>query len=532
MAEMRPLAIYPTDAVPVREMKSGDVLPVELLATALSLQLTGLNKTDPAVITAVDTILGALGKLQAQASNKVDKDGAKVLSDNNFTNAAMVKLANIAEQATKNASDADLRDRTTHTGAQAIGTVSGLQAALDAKETPAGALLQMQQFGLGATVAAITPSAQTLRTGGMYQISVAASAEAGLPLATMGHNILHVVGNSGANAHQFASPITSGAANVNRLWHRQLSVAGWSPWQELAYLDSPALTGNPTAPTAAATDRSGRVQTTAGSLSQMRSFGLGQERFGDVTAGYPKVLPSSIGNTAPTTFIVAESNDLISTSGKPVEDVEFAGVSVSRLLRPVQFGVSGRGAWAQFWYRGYSAALATQGDWLRLAEIDSPAFTGTPSVPNLKIRNAASADANTLDYYEEGTFNPSIEGTATVGAPTYSARFGRYTRIGNRVFWTCRLTLTALGDMAGSVRLGGFPFITANTGGAEGSISVGFYQGLASGAEVSGMTGLHRAAANNANLYRISTVSKNTQALVVADISNNLSLYASGQYEV
>lgn len=138
MAEMRPLAIYPTDAVPVREMKSGDVLPVELLATALSLQLTGLNKTDPAVITAVDTILGALGKLQAQASNKVDKDGTKVLSDNNFTNDERVKLANVADAATKNAGDAALRDRATHTGVQLLATISdaGTAAAANLISSP------------------------------------------------------------------------------------------------------------------------------------------------------------------------------------------------------------------------------------------------------------------------------------------------------------------------------------------------------------------------------------------------------------
>lgn len=43
------------------------------------------------------------------------------------------KLDGIAAGATANATDAQLRDRATHTGAQAIGTVTGLQGALDAK---------------------------------------------------------------------------------------------------------------------------------------------------------------------------------------------------------------------------------------------------------------------------------------------------------------------------------------------------------------------------------------------------------------
>lgn len=41
------------------------------------------------------------------------------------------KLDGIVAGATKNATDAQLRDRSTHTGSQAISTVTGLQAALD-----------------------------------------------------------------------------------------------------------------------------------------------------------------------------------------------------------------------------------------------------------------------------------------------------------------------------------------------------------------------------------------------------------------
>src|SRR5690606_6752019 len=43
------------------------------------------------------------------------------------------KLAGVQAAATANATNAQLRDRSTHTGTQAIGTVSGLQGALDGK---------------------------------------------------------------------------------------------------------------------------------------------------------------------------------------------------------------------------------------------------------------------------------------------------------------------------------------------------------------------------------------------------------------
>ena len=44
------------------------------------------------------------------------------------------KLDGVATGATANSTDAQLRDRTTHTGSQAISTVTGLQTALDAKQ--------------------------------------------------------------------------------------------------------------------------------------------------------------------------------------------------------------------------------------------------------------------------------------------------------------------------------------------------------------------------------------------------------------
>ena len=70
----------------------------------------------------------------AQMEGRVEKVAGKGLSANDYTNADLAKLAGIAEQATRNAADSQLRDRSTHTGVQAISTVTDLQASLDAKE--------------------------------------------------------------------------------------------------------------------------------------------------------------------------------------------------------------------------------------------------------------------------------------------------------------------------------------------------------------------------------------------------------------
>ena len=56
------------------------------------------------------------------------------LSGVSFTSADKAKLDGIAANATANSTDSQLRNRSTHTGTQAISTISGLQTALDGKQ--------------------------------------------------------------------------------------------------------------------------------------------------------------------------------------------------------------------------------------------------------------------------------------------------------------------------------------------------------------------------------------------------------------
>lgn len=121
MSERRPLILRADTAPPrLQELPAGDLLPTDTVGNALKVLLQGLVTGNNAGITSADTVLQALGKLQAQTSAKVDKDGAKVLSDNNFTNAERVKLAG---------SD----NRANHTGTQPLSTISdaGTAAAHD-----------------------------------------------------------------------------------------------------------------------------------------------------------------------------------------------------------------------------------------------------------------------------------------------------------------------------------------------------------------------------------------------------------------
>jgi hypothetical protein len=65
---------------------------------------------------------------------------------------------------------------------------------------------------------------------------------------------------------------------------------------------------------------------------------------------------------------------------------------------------------------------------------------------------SASSDANTLDDYEEGTWTPSLGGTAT-----YSDRQGNYTKVGRIVTLWGSMTVTLIGT-GSTTTMSGLPF--------------------------------------------------------------------------
>lgn len=106
-----------------------------LTAATVAAQRTALGLGTAATTAASDYATAAQGGLADSAvqpgdpvSDLVETGTAKIM-----TAAERTKLAGIATGATANATDAQLRDRATHTGTQAIATVTGLQSALDAQ---------------------------------------------------------------------------------------------------------------------------------------------------------------------------------------------------------------------------------------------------------------------------------------------------------------------------------------------------------------------------------------------------------------
>jgi hypothetical protein len=77
---------------------------------------------------------------------------------------------------------------------------------------------------------------------------------------------------------------------------------------------------------------------------------------------------------------------------------------------------------------------------------------------------SASSNANTLDDYEEGTWTPSVGGSAT-----YTTQLGTYTKVGRLVTLTGNLTINSIGTGSTS-SISGLPFASGATYTAVGAV--------------------------------------------------------------
>ena len=77
---------------------------------------------------------------------------------------------------------------------------------------------------------------------------------------------------------------------------------------------------------------------------------------------------------------------------------------------------------------------------------------------------AAGMTSQLLNWYEQGTFTPTVLGS-TGGTATYSYAGGIYTRIGNVVTFKLRVTCASVSSMSGQARIGGLPFTCDSSAG-------------------------------------------------------------------
>jgi hypothetical protein len=105
----------------------------------------------------------------------------------------------------------------------------------------------------------------------------------------------------------------------------------------------------------------------------------------------------------------------------------------------------------------------------RLQIVDGIGFPAT---------QVASSDPNTLDDYEEGTFDFAIAFGGSSTGVTYTNRQGKYIKIGNQVFVIGRIDLSSKGAEVGSATITGLPFSNGSSTSNQASISIGFTSGI------------------------------------------------------
>lgn len=127
----------------------------------------------------------------------------------------------------------------------------------------------------------------------------------------------------------------------------------------------------------------------------------------------------------------------------------------------------------------------------KLYDISDNAFVAT--------NNGASLVGREVPVYETGTWTPTMTFGGGSTGMTYSNQEGYYTRIGNTVYISCGLVLSAKGSSTGAAKITGLPFTGRNVTLASYSIDVGWATSMASLASVP--TGLFGDNTTDISLY-------------------------------
>ena len=107
-----------------------------------------------------------------------------------------------------------------------------------------------------------------------------------------------------------------------------------------------------------------------------------------------------------------------------------------------------------------------------------------------------TAQANALDDYEEGTFTPYFRGDSSAGSYGYTRQIGRYTKIGQKVFFNFYLTLNAVNaNGSGNLMIYGLPY-TSEGGNTYSFAGVAYYTAFNGIAPQSGLIDI-----SNTRLY-------------------------------
>jgi hypothetical protein len=155
----------------------------------------------------------------------------------------------------------------------------------------------------------------------------------------------------------------------------------------------------------------------------------------------------------------------------------------------------------------------------------------TRSGVSFPATQVASADANTLDDYEEGTWTPDLRDGSVSRSPTYEFRSATYVKIGKVVFlrWGFKLSNKGAGSGSGEIRIYGMPFTSIACGSyQEPNVPVG--TGLLSTASFAGIA---RMVVQDSSTYLFGRIVNNADTVwTYNELSNGSWIIGEIFYEV
>ena len=185
-----------------------------------------------------------------------------------------------------------------------------------------------------------------------------------------------------------------------------------------------------------------------------------------------------------------------------------------------KFTRAGIGAWG--------VNVNSSGDFFLINRFDANVFeitdAGVVELSQGQIQfpstQVASANANTLDDYEEGTWTPVINGGGGNPTVTYSAfnTGGIYTKIGNQVTVSFEVRWSAISGGSGGVAIAGLPFARRTTSLPDGDrLIIDSYDNTISGKYLTGSIG----SGNSSIAFSMVNSAAAPTDLVVSDLSTS-----------
>jgi len=159
----------------------------------------------------------------------------------------------------------------------------------------------------------------------------------------------------------------------------------------------------------------------------------------------------------------------------------------------------------------------------------------TPSLNGIAFpaTQVSSADANTLDDYEEGTWTPVVSdaaGGGNLATLDAGSTSGVYTKIGNIVYWRFSVVLTSKASMtAGNeVFIQGFPFTSAAIAGSWYNPFPAIIRNIT----FTGYVQFHQVGNTTYGYFRENVSNAAGDNILVSDATNSAAMQVSGFYKV